>query len=105
MKYTIDFQKEYKISEQITETIYVVLVTNEEYTNRPFVFTKRVRPSNWRDIQGTVEQWDCGCYHTREFQAEVSIDDVVRAFVNYESICNAYNSYTESVEEVYFDHD
>ena len=105
MKYTIDFQKEYKTSEHITEVIYVVVIDHNHYHNRPFIFTKEVHPSSYTDVEGMVEEWNCGCYYTREFKAEVTIDDVIKAFVNDQPVCKAYYSNTKSVEEVYFDHD
>ena len=104
MKYTVDFQKEYKISEHITEIIYVVVV-DRNYHSRPFIFTKEVHPSSYKDVEGMVEEWNCGSYYTREFQADITIGDVVRAFINDEPVCKAYYSNTKSVEEVYFDHD
>ena len=105
MKYTIDFQKEYKRSEHIIETIYVVVVDNNHYHNRPFIFTREVHPSNYVDVKGMVEEWNCGSYYTREFQAEVTINDVIKAFINDEPVCKAYDSHTKCIEEVYFDHD
>ena len=75
MKYKVDFQKEYKTSEQISETIYIVVVDHNHYHNRPFIFTREVHPSSYTDVKGMVEEWNCGSYYTREFQAEVTIDD------------------------------
>ena len=106
MKYKVDFQKEYKTSEHISETIYVVVVIDHNhYHNRPFIFTKEVHPSSYTDVKGMVEEWNCGSYYTREFQAEVTIDDVIKAFINDGSVCKAYNSNTKCIEPVYFDHD
>ena len=105
MNYSIDFQKEYVVSEQVTETIFVIVVNNEDYKNHPLVFTKIVHPSSYIDVKGVVEEWHCGEYSTREFQAVVSLDDVINAFISGDAVCRAYHSYAECVAEVYFNHD
>lgn len=100
MKYMIDFQKEYKISEKETQNYYVVIIDNI-----PHCFIKTTRPSSWKGVDGDVTVWSCGSYSTREFQADVSLDDVISAFRKDTEICSAIDGRTGKISEVYFDRD